>query len=46
MRDWVAASSTRLDRSGPTRKTAWPGEDPAEPVKDTIIAHRDEDFVQ
>ena len=30
----------------PTRQTVWPGEDPAEPVEDRIIANRDEDFVQ
>ncbi|WP_448061397.1 hypothetical protein [Cellulomonas hominis] len=46
LRDWVAASGTRIDRDRPTRQTTWPGEDPAEPVQDTIIAHRDQDFVQ
>jgi len=46
LRDWVAASGTRIDRDRPTRQTTWPGEDPAEPVEDTIIAHRDQDFVQ
>ena len=46
LRDWVAASGTRLDRDRPARQTAWPGEDPADPVDDTIIAHRDQDFVQ
>lgn len=46
LRDWVAASGTRIDRDRPTRQTAWPGEEPAEPVEDTIIAHRDQDFVQ
>ena len=46
LRDWVAASGTRLDRDRPTRQTTWPGEDPAGPVEDTIIAHRDQDFVQ
>ena len=46
LRDWVAASGTRLDRDRPTRQTVWPGEDPAEPVEDRIIANRDEDFVQ
>lgn len=43
---WVATSGTRLDRDRPTRQTAWPGEDPAEPVEETIIADRAEDFVQ
>lgn len=46
LRDWVAASGTRLDRDRPTRQTAWPGEEPAEPVEHVVIAHRDEDFVQ
>lgn len=46
LRDWVAASGTRLDRDRRTRQTAWPGEEPAEPVEDTFIAHRDQDFVQ
>lgn len=46
LRDWVAACGTRLDRDRPTRQTVWPGEDPAEPVEDRIIANRDEDFVQ
>ena len=46
LRDWVAASGTRIDRDRPTRQTTWPGEGPAEPVEDTIIAHRDQDFVQ
>ena len=27
LRDWVAASGTRLDRDRPTRQTAWPGEE-------------------
>ncbi|MCT2989258.1 hypothetical protein EFN19_08090, partial [Propionibacterium freudenreichii] len=46
LRDWVTASGTRLDRDRPTRQTAWPGEEPAEPVEDRLIANRDEDFVQ
>lgn len=45
LRDWVAASGTRLDRDRPTRQTAWPGEEPAEPVEETAIQNRDEDFV-
>ena len=46
LRDWVAASGTRLDRDRPTRQTVWPGEEPAEPVEDILIANRDEDFVK
>ncbi|MFV4912395.1 hypothetical protein PFZ49_02245 [Microbacterium lacticum] len=46
LREWVATSGTRLDRDRPTRQTAWPGEDPAETVEETIIADRAEDFVQ
>lgn len=46
LRDWVAASGTRLDRDRPTRQTTWPGEEPAPPVDDIVIANRDEDFVQ
>ncbi len=30
----------------PRGQTAWPGEEPAEPVEDVVITHRDEDFVQ
>src|SRR5690625_7044787 len=30
LRDWVAASGTRLDRDRPTRQTIWPGEDDAD----------------
>ena len=46
LREWVAASGTRLDRDRSTRQTVWPGEDPAPPVEDIIIADRGEDFVQ
>ena len=46
LRDWVAASGTRLDRDRPTRQTTWPGDEPAEPVEEMVIANRDEDFVQ
>lgn len=46
LRDWVAASGTRLDRDRPTRQAAWPGEEPAEPIEDIMIDDRDEDFVQ
>ena len=44
LRDWVAASGTRLDRDRPTRQTPWPGEDPAPAIEDVVIADRDEDF--
>src|SRR5690625_7817495 len=30
LRDWVAASGTRLDRDRPTRQTIWAGEDDAD----------------
>lgn len=46
LRDWVAASATRLDRDRPTRQTVWPGEPAAEPIQEVAIPHRDEDFVQ
>ncbi|EIE97015.1 hypothetical protein [Saccharomonospora glauca] len=46
LRDWVAASGTRLDRDRPSRQTTWPGEPPAAPVEDTPIEHRRDDFVQ
>lgn len=45
LRDWVAASGTRLDRDRPTRQTTWPGEHDADPIEDTPITNRDEDFV-
>jgi hypothetical protein len=45
LRDWVAASGTRLDRDRPDRQTAWPGEPPAPPVEDIPITNRREDFV-
>lgn len=46
LRDWVAASGTRLDRDRPTRQTTWPGEEPAPPVEDVIIEDRDNEFVE
>lgn len=46
LRDWVAASGTRLDRDRSTRQTAWPGEETAALVEDVVIVNRDEDFVQ
>lgn len=45
LRDWVAASGTRLDRDRPTRQTIWPGEEPATSSDETIITNRDSDFV-
>lgn len=45
LREWVATSGTRLDRDRATRQTSWPGEDPAEPIEETPIHDRDEDFV-
>jgi len=46
LRDWVAASGTRLDRDRPTRQTSWPGEEAAKSVEDRVIEDRDQDFVQ
>lgn len=46
LREWVAASGTRLDRDRPTRQTIWPGEEPTDPTAEEIITDRDEDFVQ
>ncbi|WP_422386009.1 hypothetical protein [Brevibacterium epidermidis] len=46
LRDWVAASGTRLDRDRPTRQTTWPGEDSADPIYDVFVADRDRDFVE
>ena len=46
LRDWVAACGTRLDRDRPTRQTNWPGEDPTQPIEDSPITDRDEDFVR
>ncbi|MGO0577802.1 hypothetical protein [Ornithinimicrobium panacihumi] len=45
LRDWVAACGTRVDRDRPTRQTVWPGEAEADPIEDTPITNRDEDFV-
>ena len=45
LRDWVAASGTRLECDRPTRQTTGPGDEPAEPVEEMVIANRDEDFV-
>lgn len=46
LRDWVAASGTRVDRDRPTRQTSWPGEAAAPSTTETPITDRDEDFVQ
>lgn len=46
LREWVATSGTRLDRDRPTRQTAWPGEEPGEPIEDTPIIDRDTEFVE
>ncbi len=46
LRDWIAASGTRVDRDRPTRQTTWPGEEPSDPVEDTPIANRDAEFVE
>lgn len=46
LRDWIAASGTRLDRDRPTRLTIWPGEDHAVDIVEQVITDRDADFVQ
>ena len=46
MREWVTIAGTKLERDRDTRQTAWPGEAPAEPVEEVLIADRDEDFVR
>ena len=46
LRDWVAASGTRLDRDRPTRLTIWPGEDRTVGIVEQVITDRDADFVQ
>lgn len=46
LREWVATSGTRLDRDRPTRQTAWPGEEPAQTIRDVVIEDRQADFVQ
>lgn len=45
LREWVAASGTRLDRDRPTRVTDWPGEEPTAPSAETVIEDRADDFV-
>ena len=46
LREWVAASGTRLDRDRPTRQTVWPGEEPRDPIEDIPIIDRDAEFVE
>lgn len=46
LRDWVAASGSKLDRDRLTRQTIWPGEDPAQDTDEATIANRDVEFVQ
>ena len=46
LRDWVAASGTRLDHDRPIRQTIWPGEPPDDtPDGETLITDRHEDFM-
>ncbi len=46
LRDWVAASGTRLDRDRSSRQTPWPGEPDPEPVVETTVIDREADFTQ
>ena len=46
LREWVAASGTKLDRDRPTRQTVWPGESPADPGVEVTIVDREADFRQ
>lgn len=46
LREWVAASGTKLDHDRPTRQTVWPGEEPTEPIEDVPIIDRDAEFVE
>ncbi len=46
LREWVAASGTKLDHDRPTRQTVWPGEEPAAPIEDIPIIDRDAEFVE
>jgi hypothetical protein len=45
LRDWVAASGTRLNADRPTRQTAWPGEQAAPVVEDVAIESWEAEFV-
>ena len=44
LREWVAASGTRLDRDRPTRQTTWPGEEPGPAIDDVVLTDRSADF--
>ncbi|WP_455755329.1 hypothetical protein, partial [Vibrio cidicii] len=44
LRDWIAASGSRLDRDRSTRQTTWPGENPAPAIEDVVIPDRAADF--
>ena len=46
LREWVAASGTKLDHDRPTRQTVWPGEEPADPIEDVPIIDRDAEFLE
>jgi hypothetical protein len=46
LREWVSTLGTRLDRDRPTRRTAWPGEDPIQPAPEVVIEDREADFVR
>lgn len=45
LRDWVAASGTRLDRDRPTRVTDWPGEELTDQGGETTLTDREQDFI-
>ena len=46
LRHWTAACGTRLNTDRPTRRIAWPGEPDTDPIEDTVIPNREEDFVE
>lgn len=46
LRDWTAASGTRLDRDQPTRQTVWPGEMRSPSTTTAVLPSRDDDFTQ
>lgn len=45
LRDWVAASGTRLTTDRPTRQAVWPGEPAQPPIEDETIEDREQDFL-
>lgn len=45
LREWVALSGTKLDQDRPTRRTVWPGDEPAEAAEEAPNANRHKDFV-